>query len=249
MVDQEKLATGPMAHEVPVDIDIAALRVEYGVDQGDNHPHRDTDLDETWLTEGWEPLLRNWIEDATSAGLTDPNSMVLSTVEITESGPRPSSRTVLCKGLSAEGVTFYTNYDSFKGRQLTRTPYASATFVWQAMGRQVTVRGPVRRVPAEATEVYWQSRPRGSRLGAWASEQSRTIASRAELDERMAATEARFAEVDDIPVPPFWGGFQIRPETVEFWQGRRSRMHNRIRVTVEPGNSDVSAMKVERLQP
>ncbi|MFE3188931.1 pyridoxamine 5'-phosphate oxidase [Nocardia sp. NPDC059240] len=241
MVDQEKFATE--------DLDIAALRVEYGVDQGDNHPGRETDLDETWLTDGWEPLLRNWIEDATGAGLTDPNSMVLSTVELTESGPKPSSRTVLCKGLSPEGVTFYTNYESFKGRQLTETPYASATFVWQAMGRQVTVRGPVHRVPVEATEVYWQSRPRGSRLGAWASEQSRPIASRADLDRQMDLTSDRFAEVADIPVPPFWGGFQIQPESVEFWQGRRSRMHNRIKVTLEPGNTDVSAMKIERLQP
>ncbi|APB01797.1 pyridoxamine 5'-phosphate oxidase [Nocardia seriolae] len=241
MVDQEKFATA--------DVDIAALRIEYGVDQGDNHPGPETDLDADWLGDGWEPLLRNWIEDATSAGLPDPNAMVLSTVEITETGPRPSSRTVLCKGLSPEGVTFYTNYESFKGRQLTQTPYASATFVWPAMGRQVTVRGPVHRLPAQATEVYWQSRPRGSRLGAWASEQSRPVASRADLDRQMDATTARFADVDDVPVPPFWGGFQIQPETVEFWQGRRSRMHNRIKVTLEPGNTDVSAMKVERLQP
>lgn len=241
MGDQEKFATPGF--------DIAALRVEYGVDQGDNHPGRETDLDETWLAEGWEPLLRNWIEHATSAGVTDPNAMVLSTVEITDSGPHPSSRTVLCKGLSPEGVTFYTNYESLKGRQLTRTPYASATFVWQSLGRQVTVRGPVRRVPAEAIEVYWQSRPRGSRLGAWASEQSRPIASRAELDRQLDAVTERFADVEDIPVPPFWGGFQIQPETVEFWQGRRSRMHNRVRVTVEAGNTEVAAMKVERLQP
>ncbi|AYF73387.1 pyridoxamine 5'-phosphate oxidase [Nocardia yunnanensis] len=246
MVDQEKFAT---AQHAAADLDLAALRVEYGVDQGDNHPGRETDLDETWLSDGWEPLLRTWIEDATSAGLTDPNSMVLSTVELTESGPRPSSRTVLCKGLSPEGVTFYTNYESFKGRQLTQTPYASATFVWQAMGRQVTVRGPVRRVSDEATAVYWQSRPRGSRLGAWASAQSRPIASRADLDRQLDAAAERFAEVSDIPVPPFWGGFRIEPETVEFWQGRRSRMHNRIKVTLEPGNTDVSAMKIERLQP
>ncbi|MEC3913507.1 pyridoxamine 5'-phosphate oxidase [Nocardia sp. CDC160] len=241
MVDQEKFATPAL--------DLAALRVEYGVDQGDNHPARDTDLDETWLAQGWEPLLRRWIEDATGAGLTDPNAMVLSTVELTETGPKPSSRTVLCKGLSPEGVTFYTNYESFKGRQLTQTPYASATFVWTPLGRQVTVRGPVHRVSAETTEIYWQSRPRGSRLGAWASEQSRPIASRADLDRQMDATAARFAEVDDVPLPPFWGGFQIQPETVEFWQGRRSRMHNRIKVTLEPGNTDVSAMKIERLQP
>ncbi|MCU1646345.1 MAG: pdxH [Nocardia sp.] len=241
MRDQENSATP--------DLDIAAMRVEYGVDAGDNHPGLDTDLDESWLADGWEPLLRNWIEHATSAGITDSNAMVLATVEITESGPHPASRTVLCKGLSPEGVTFYTNYESFKGRQLTATPYASATFVWPVLGRQVTVRGPVRRVAAEVTEVYWRSRPRGSQLGAWASQQSRAIDSRAGLDEQWEATTERFTGLDAVPVPPFWGGFQIQPETVEFWQGRRSRMHNRLKMTLEPGSTEVSAMKVERLQP
>ncbi|MFI6870373.1 pyridoxamine 5'-phosphate oxidase [Nocardia sp. NPDC050406] len=230
-------------------VDIAAMRVEYGVDAGENHPGRETDLDESWLADGWEPLLRKWIEDATSAGVSDPNAMVLGTVEMTEQGPKPATRTVLCKGLSPEGVTFYTNYESFKGRALAATPYASATFVWPVLGRQVTVRGPVHRVSAEITEVYWRLRPRGSQLGAWASQQSRTIDTRADLDRQMTETTARFADVDQIPVPPFWGGFQIQPETVEFWQGRRSRMHNRIRVLLEPGNTDVAAMKVERLQP
>lgn len=249
MVDQEKFATAPGAHGVAGDLDIAALRVEYGVDQGDNHPGLETDLDESWLADGWEPLLRNWIEHATSAGLTDPNAMVLATVEITDSGPRPATRTVLCKGLSPEGVTFYTNYESSKGRALTETPYASATFVWPALGRQVTARGPVRRVAPELTEVYWRSRPRGSQLGAWASLQSRPIASRERLDEQLAEVTERFADLDSIPVPPFWGGFLLQPETLEFWQGRRSRMHNRLRVTLEPGNTDVAAMKIERLQP
>ncbi|MGX1809821.1 pyridoxamine 5'-phosphate oxidase [Nocardia sp. NPDC055321] len=241
MPDQENYATP--------DLDLSALRVEYGVDAGDNHPGPETDLDESWLAHGWEPLLRNWIEHATGAGVTDPNAMVIATVELTDAGPRPASRTVLCKGLSPEGVTFYTNYDSAKGRQLIATPYASATFAWPALGRQVTVRGPVHRVAPEVTEVYWRSRPRGSQLGAWASEQSRTIASRAELDQRLLDTAARFESVESIPVPPRWGGFQIRPEYLEFWQGRRSRMHNRLRVTLEPGNTDVAAMKVERLQP
>ncbi|MBL1077662.1 pyridoxamine 5'-phosphate oxidase [Nocardia sp. 2] len=249
MGDQENSATAPEAHDVTVDLDIAALRVEYGVDAGDNHPGIETDLDESWLSDGWEPLLRNWIEHATSAGITDSNAMVLATVEVTESGPRPASRTVLCKGLSPEGVTFYTNYDSSKGRQLLATPYASATFVWPALGRQIIVRGPVRPVEPEVTALYWHSRPRGSQLGAWASEQSRPIASRAELDRQLTAVTARFAEVEEIPVPPFWGGFLLQPEFLEFWQGRRSRMHNRIRVSVEPGNTDVGAMKVERLQP
>ncbi|WP_286013152.1 MULTISPECIES: pyridoxamine 5'-phosphate oxidase [Nocardia] len=221
-------------------MDIAAMRAEYG---------GDPDLDESWLVDGWEPVLRNWIEQATRAGIAEPNAMVLATVEPTDAGPRPASRTVLCKGLSPEGVTFYTNYGSAKGRQLAAVPYASITFAWPALGRQVNLRGPVGSVSPEATSVYWRSRPRNSQLGAWASQQSQPIASRADLDRALAEVTARFADVDQIPVPANWGGFILRPETVEFWQGRRSRLHNRIRVTLEAGSTDPAAMKLERLQP
>ncbi|MCM6773041.1 pyridoxamine 5'-phosphate oxidase [Nocardia sp. CDC159] len=216
------------------------MRAEYG---------GDPDLDESWLVDGWEPVLRNWIEQATRAGIAEPNAMVLATVEPTDAGPRPASRTVLCKGLSPEGVTFYTNYGSAKGRQLAAVPYASITFAWPALGRQVNLRGPVGSVSPEATSVYWRSRPRNSQLGAWASQQSQPIASRADLDRALAEVTARFADVDQIPVPANWGGFILRPETVEFWQGRRSRLHNRIRVTLEAGSTDPAAMKLERLQP
>lgn len=222
------------------ELDIAAMRAEYG---------GDPDLDESWLEQGWEPLLRNWIEQATRARLAEPNAMVLATVELTERGPRPASRTVLCKGLSSTGVTFYTNYDSAKGDQLAAVPYASITFFWPALGRQVTLRGPVRQVASEITGVYWRSRPRNSQLGAWASQQSRPVASRAELDRALDDVTARFADVEQLPVPANWGGYQLCPETVEFWQGRRSRLHNRIRVTLDAGNSDAAAMKVQRLQP
>lgn len=222
--------------------DLAAMRAEYGgIPFGSGE---DTDLDETWLAGGWEPLLRHWIEQATAVGIAEPNAMVLATVALTDAGPRPVARTVLCKGLSPDGVTFYTNYDSAKGAQLAADPFAAATFVWPALGRQVHVRGTVELVPAETTAVYWRSRPRDSQLGAWASQQSRPIGSRAELDRILAETTARFAEVDDIPVPPHWGGYLLRPDEVEFWQGRRSRLHNRIRVRIE---SD--GMKVQRLQP
>jgi pyridoxamine 5'-phosphate oxidase len=222
------------------ELDVAAMRAEYG---------GDPDLEESWLADGWEPLLRTWIEQATTAGIAEPNAMVLATVETSDTGPRPASRTVLCKRLSPEGVTFYTNFDSSKGTQLAAVPYASATFVWPALGRQVTVRGPVQKVPAEVTAVYWRSRPRDSQLGAWASLQSRPIGSRAELDRRLAAVTDRFDGIDEIPVPENWGGYLLRPEMVEFWQGRRSRLHNRLRVSLESGTIDVSAMKVQRLQP
>ena len=221
------------------EMDIAAMRAEYG---------GDPDLDESWLDNGWEPLLRNWIEQATRARLAEPNAMTLATVELTDSGPRPASRTVLCKGLSGAGVTFYTNYDSAKGEQLAAVPYASITFAWPALGRQVTLRGPVRQVAPEITAVYWRSRPRSSQLGAWASQQSRPVASRAELDRALEDTTARFADVEQLPVPANWGGYQLRPETVEFWQGRRSRLHNRIRVTLDAASPETT-VAVERLQP
>ncbi|MBF6334204.1 pyridoxamine 5'-phosphate oxidase [Nocardia transvalensis] len=221
-------------------MDIAAMRAEYG---------GDPDLDESWLADGWEPLLRSWIEQATRAGIAEPNAMVLATVELTDTGPRPASRTVLCKGLSSEGVTFYTNYGSDKGRQLAAVPFASITFAWPALGRQVNLRGPVRQVAPEVTAVYWRSRPRNSQLGAWASDQSQPIASRTDLDRVLTEATARFEGVDQIPVPANWGGYLLRPDQVEFWQGRRSRLHNRIRVTLDPGTTDPAAMKLQRLQP
>ncbi|UGT71615.1 pyridoxamine 5'-phosphate oxidase [Nocardia gipuzkoensis] len=222
--------------------DLAAMRVDYGgLPHGGNE---DVDLDETWLAGGWEPLLRHWIEQATAVGIAEPNAMVLATVSLADGTPRPVARTVLCKGLSPDGVIFYTNYESAKGAQLTAVPYAAVTFVWPALGRQVHLRGAVERVPAETTAAYWRSRPRDSQLGAWASRQSAPIGSRAELDRTLAEASERFADVDEIPVPPHWGGFLVRPDEVEFWQGRRGRLHNRIRVRIEHGTASV-----ERLQP
>jgi pyridoxamine 5'-phosphate oxidase len=138
------------------------------------------------------------------------------------------------------GITFFTNYDSAKGEQLASTPYASATFPWFALGRQVHVRGPVTRVPAEVTADYWRHRPRGSQLGAWASHQSHPIESRAALLDQLADVTQRFAGLDEVPVPPNWGGYLVAPDVVEFWQGRENRVHNRIRV---------AEGRVQRLQP
>jgi len=156
----------------------------------------------------------------------------------------PVTRTVLCKSVDATGVTFYTNYDSAKGSQLAATPFASVTFPWFALGRQVHVRGPVTRVSAAETARYWARRPRGSQLGAWASAQSSLAGSRSELLARLAECTERFAGHDEIPVPPHWGGYRIAPQVVEFWQGRENRMHNRIRVRID-GTAEV----VDRLQP
>lgn len=201
-------------------------------------PERDAsaDLDVGWLNGGWLALLRRWLADAHTAGLAEPNAMVVATVE---SG-RPVTRSVLCKDVDESGLTFVTHYDSAKGTQLAATPYASATFPWYGLGRQVHLRGPVSRVGAALTADYWANRPRGSQLGAWASRQSQPIANRAALLDQLAAVTARFAGLDRVPVPPEWGGYVIAPEVVEFWQGRENRVHNRIRV---------SGGHVERLQP
>jgi pyridoxamine 5'-phosphate oxidase len=208
------------------------MRVEYGSAERDASP----DLDASWLDDGWLPLLRKWIDDAERFGVSEPNAMVLATVE----DGRPMSRSVLCKSVDEAGITFFTNYDSAKGIQLAETPYASATFPWYLLGRQVHIRGAVTKVDPQATENYWSKRPRGSQLGAWASHQSKPIASRAALLDQLTEVTDRFAGSESVPVPPAWGGYLIAPEVVEFWQGREDRLHNRIRVV--GGN-------VERLQP
>jgi len=209
------------------------MRVEYGSVEKDGSP----DLDADWLADGWVALLRKWLADAGDAGVAEPNAMVIGTVD---AAGRPVTRTVLCKSVDDTGITFFTNYDSAKGEDIASTPYVSATFPWFLLGRQVHVRGPVTKVSADVTADYWRHRPRGSQLGAWASQQSRPIASRAALLSQLADVTQRFADLDEVPVPPNWGGYLVAPEVVEFWQGRENRVHNRIRVI--GGN-------VERLQP
>ena len=218
------------------------MRVEYGSVEKDGSP----DLDVDWLADGWVALLRQWLADAEEAGVAEPNAMVVGTVD--ERG-RPVTRSVLCKSVDESGISFYTNYDSAKGEQLAATPYASATFPWFLLGRQVHVRGPVTKVSAEATSAYWRNRPRGSQLGAWASQQSKPIASRAALLEQLADVTARFADLDEVPVPPNWGGYLIAPEVVEFWQGRENRVHNMIRVVTDAELPVTVHSRIERLQP
>lgn len=216
-----------------IDEHLARMRVEYKSAEKDDSP----DLDASWLDDGWLSLFCKWIDDAERAGVAEPNAMVLATV--TADG-KPMSRSVLCKGADKNGITFFTNYDSAKGLELAATPYASATFPWYQLGRQVHIRGSVTKVDRQVTEEYWSKRPRGSQLGAWASQQSRPIESRAALLEQLAEVTARFADVEQVPAPPNWGGYLIAPEVVEFWQGRENRVHNRIRVI---------GGRVERLQP
>jgi pyridoxamine 5'-phosphate oxidase len=216
----------------PDDDHLQRMRVEYGSAERD----ASSDLDASWLDGGWLALLRTWIDDAERFGVSEPNAMVLATA----ADGKPMSRSVLCKSVDETGITFFTNYDSAKGIELAATPYASATFPWYLLGRQVHIRGAVSKVDPQVTEDYWSKRPRGSQLGAWASHQSRPIASRAALIDQLAEVTARFADSERVPVPPCWGGYLLAPEVVEFWQGRENRLHNRIRVV---------GGHVERLQP
>ncbi|WP_276022026.1 pyridoxamine 5'-phosphate oxidase [Mycobacterium barrassiae] len=219
------------------------MRVEYGSVEKDGS----VDLDVDWLADGWVALLRNWLADAERAGVAEPNAMVVGTVD---ARGRPATRSVLCKSVDERGITFFTNYDSAKGRDLAAMPYASATFPWYLLGRQVHVRGPVTKVSAQETADYWSKRPRGSQLGAWASHQSQPIASRAALLQQLADVTARFADFDKVPVPPNWGGYLIAPEVVEFWQGRENRVHNRIRIVTDAELPvTVHNSRIERLQP
>ena len=199
---------------------MAAMRAEYSL----------AGLAEDDLAPDWVTQFDRWLADAVAAGLPEPNAMVVAT-------GRPSgeiaSRCVLCKGVDDRGVVFYTNLNSDKSRDLRANPQAAVTFPWVGLQRQVHVRGPVERVSDEQAREYWTSRPRGSRLGAWASPQSSVLPGRAALELLQADVARRFGGVDDesipVPLPDFWGGWRIVPETVEFWQGRLARLHDRLR--------------------
>jgi pyridoxamine 5'-phosphate oxidase len=167
-------------------------------------------------------LFGTWFADASSAGLAEPNAMVLST----SLAVVPSSRTVLLKGVD-HGFVFFTNYDSRKGVELAANPVCSLLFGWYGLQRQVRIEGNAARVDRTETEAYFGSRPRDSQLGAWASHQSAEVASRAELDAAYAEVEQRFTG-QDVPAPPNWGGYRVTPSALEFWQGRRGRMHDRL---------------------
>jgi pyridoxamine 5'-phosphate oxidase len=182
-----------------------------------------------------------WLDEARAAGLELPEAMTLATAD---AAGRPSARTVLLKGADADGFRFFTNTESRKSRELAENPNAALVFHWpQEPRRQVTVAGPVEPLPREEAEAYFRTRPLGSRLGAWASRQTTVVPGREALDRAFAEAEA--VHGDDPPLPPWWGGYLLRPERFEFWQGRENRLHDRFRYSLGPG----SAWTLERLAP
>ncbi|HLK96073.1 MAG TPA: pyridoxamine 5'-phosphate oxidase [Nocardioidaceae bacterium] len=212
---------------------LARLRREYG----------EAGLTEAAAGDEPYPLLDRWFADAVAAGITEPNAMALATV-----GPdgRPSVRVVLCKALDERGPVFYTGYGSRKSRDLAVEPWCAVALLWHDIGRQVRIEGPAERVSAAESDAYFSTRPRSSRLGAWASPQSSVVPDRDDLERRLAETERRFAAPGGgldvgpggqpetaVPRPDGWGGWRVALRTVEFWQGRRSRMHDRLRFTRE----------------
>lgn len=216
-------------------VDLARMRLEY---ETIGLAEADVDAD---------PIAQfdRWLAEAIAAKVYEPNAMVLATVD---GHGQPWTRHVLLKGVGPDGFDFYTNYQSNKSTDLDANPRASVTFGWLPLHRQVLVAGDVVRLPDAESDRYWAVRTRGSQLGGWASAQSRALADRAELLDRYAEIEARFP--DAVPRPPHWGGWRIVPHTIEFWQGRQNRLHDRLRYRSDPAVcGDGRGWRIARLAP
>ena len=211
--------------------DIAAIRKDYklqSLDEKDVHP---------------DPMkqFEKWWQDVLGSTIEEVNAMTLATAN---KNGRPSARIVLLKGFTREGFIFFTNYESHKGSELLENPQASLVFFWKELERQVRIEGKAEKISGEESDIYFSSRPEGSKIGAWASPQSKVIASREIIETNVTATEKKF-EGAEIQRPPHWGGYIIKPSVIEFWQGRPSRLHDRIQYS-KPENGN---WKIERLAP
>lgn len=215
------MATHEPAAQPAVAVDVARMRAEY----------ESTGFELDHLDPNPIAQFQAWLADAVEAELSEPNAMVVATVD---SNGQPWSRWVLLKDVDDRGFTFYTNYESFKSVHLAARPVASLSFGWLDLRRQVTVAGPVERVSAAESDAYWRVRPRGSQLGAWASSQSCELADRSDLDRQYVEAELRFPET--VARPPHWGGWRVAAHTIEFWQGRLNRLHDRARYTATDGS-------------
>jgi pyridoxamine 5'-phosphate oxidase len=211
-------------------MNVADVRREYGL----------AGLSEGDLAADPIEQFRRWLEQAMAV---DPKEFTAMTLATADREGRPSARVVLLKGVDERGFVFYTHYDSDKGRELRENPRAALVFYWPAQDRQVRVEGTVEKTSRAESEAYFASRPLGSRVGAWASPQSRRISGRKELERKVREAGERFG--DDVPLPPDWGGFRVHPEAIEFWQGRPSRLHDRLRYSLDGEGH----WRIERLAP
>ena len=200
-----------------------------------------TSLDEGMLAADPHEMFDRWMDDVVRAGLPEPSAMVLATVS---AAGQPRARMVLLKGHDQAGFVFYTNRASRKGADLDEVPRACLVFPWHAIHRQVIVEGTVSLLSAQVSERYFRSRPRGSQLAAWASRQSTVVASRQELDDAFSLMERRWSEDEEVPLPSFWGGYLVAPQTFEFWHGRLNRLHDRFRY-----RAIAEGWQIERLAP
>jgi pyridoxamine 5'-phosphate oxidase len=214
----------------PHGMSIADLRKDYARES----------LDEKDVARDPVVQFARWFQEALNSGFTEPNAMSVATAD---PQGRPSARILLLKGYDSRGFVFFTNYESRKGRELAQNPYASLLFHWVELERQVRIEGRVEKVAPEESDEYYRSRPLGSRVGAWASPQSRVLADRAALENKLGQLAEQLGE--DPPRPPHWGGYRLVPESLEFWQGRPSRLHDRVRYTLVSAGS----WKIERLAP